>query len=103
MILRLRGTVPHRDGLLRLPGAHGHRLPAQDLPIPAPDLHPEDLLLRDGAVIGIYAYDCPISEKQILRVEVRSGDWKILRWQAVTVGTWQAEETVTVWDGAAEP
>lgn len=60
---------------------------------------PEGVTLTDG----VYAYDCPISEKQILRVEVRSGDWKILRWQAVSADTWQAEDRVTVWDGAAEP
>ncbi len=72
----------------------------------AADCRAEEILarLRAGETVpgvtlteGIYSYACPISDKQTLLVEVRGGDWQILRWQAVTVGEWQAESSVTVW------
>lgn len=52
---------------------------------------------------GICRYSCSISPTQALQVEVRRGDWKILRWQAVSTVSWQGDESITVWDGLAEP
>ena len=49
----------------------------------------------------IYAYTVPISDTQELRVEVRVNgvnDWEILRWQAVPVGDWEADNSVELWD-----
>lgn len=48
-----------------------------------------------------YSYLCPISDTQALAVEVLlSGrEYTILRWQAVSVTEWEAEDTLTVWDG----
>ena len=51
---------------------------------------------REG---DIYRYSCPITDKQQLQVEVRRGDWKILRWQAVSTAPWQEDTAVEVWNG----
>ncbi len=50
---------------------------------------------------GIYAYTCPISETQVLEVEVRlSGEgYEILRWQAVPDGQEGEESGFELWDG----
>ena len=50
---------------------------------------------------GIYSYTCPISETQVLEVEVRlSGDeYEILRWQAVPDGQDGEENGFDLWDG----
>ena len=77
----------------------------------AADCRAEEILaaLRRGETVegvtlteGIYSYQVPISGSQLLQVEIRSGDWKVLRWQAVSAGSWQADESVTVWDGTLE-
>ena len=47
----------------------------------------------------ILSYTCPISSTQALIVEVRSGDWEILRWQAMPTGQWEADESLDLWDG----
>jgi len=47
----------------------------------------------------VLSYSCPISSTQILAVEVRSGDWEILRWQAVSTAQWQVDESLDLWDG----
>lgn len=58
---------------------------------------PEEATLQGDT----YYYTCPISETQDLEVEVRftGGTWRVLRWQAVSAGRWQAEESWDVWDG----
>lgn len=47
------------------------------------------------------AYTCPISDTQLLAVEVRlAGEgYDILRWQAVSTADWEADETLDLWDG----
>lgn len=49
----------------------------------------------------VYSYACPISETQTLEVEVRleGSVWTVLRWQAVPVGDWEADDHLSVWDG----
>ena len=58
---------------------------------------PEEVTYQNG----IYAYACPISETQVLEVEVRlSGeDYEILRWQAVPDGQEGEESGFELWDG----
>lgn len=50
---------------------------------------------------GIYSYACPISETQVLEVEVRllGGNYEILRWQAVPNGQDGEESGFDLWDG----
>jgi len=78
----------------------------------AADCHAEEILvqLRNGQIPcsvivnnDIYQYTCPISDTQELQVEIRRNDWKILRWQAVSTVRWLADESLTVWDGSADP
>ena len=47
----------------------------------------------------IYAYCCPISPTQVLLVEVRSSDWAVLQWQAVSIVAWQEKTSVELWNG----
>lgn len=49
----------------------------------------------------VYVYACPISEDRELAVEVRKRDWAVLRWQARTVGEWEADDRLDVWDGSS--
>lgn len=56
-------------------------------------------VIIDGAVCQ---YTCPISSTQELQVEVHCGDWTVLRWQIVSTVPWQADESLTVWDGAVD-
>lgn len=74
----------------------------------AADTRAEEILarLRAGEMPGevtktddIYSYHCPISPTQSLFVEVRDGDWKVLRWQAVSTVSWQADESLDLWNG----
>lgn len=77
----------------------------------AADCRAEELLarLRSGELPegvrtcggGRYAYDCPISDTQTLAVEVAldGPDYTILRWQAVSTARWQADDSLSVWDG----
>ena len=50
---------------------------------------------------GIYRYRCSISDTQALVVEVQidGADYTILRWQAVSITDWQADDSLPVWDG----
>lgn len=50
---------------------------------------------------NIYRYDCPISDAQVLSVELRleDGSWTILRWQAVSAAEMGADDILAVWDG----
>ena len=77
----------------------------------AADCRAEEILaqLRSGQIPegvriqnNCYQYTCPISSTQELQVEVRSGDWEILRWKAVSTVSWQADDSITVWDGSED-
>lgn len=48
-----------------------------------------------------YAYSCPISDTQVLEVEVevQGTDYTVLRWQAVSAVEWHLDEEIEVWDG----
>ena len=48
-----------------------------------------------------YTYSCPMSSTQELRVEVRvwGEEYAILRWQAVPIGEWEADDHLELWDG----
>ena len=54
----------------------------------------------DGAG-SVYAYTCPISDTQMLRVELRERNslWTVLCWQAVSTAEWEADESIDIWDG----
>ena len=59
----------------------------------------------DTVVIGYTErreyFTFPISDTQELQVEVRVdgvNDYEILRWQAVPVGEWEADEGIDLWD-----
>ena len=76
------------------------------------DCRAEEILarLRSGESVpgaeykdGVYAYACPISDTQTLCVQVRAEDWEVLRWQVVSTLSWQAQESVTVWNGSENP
>lgn len=48
-----------------------------------------------------YTYTCPISATQNLQVEIKLNetDYAIVRWQAVPAGTWEADDSLELWDG----
>ena len=49
-----------------------------------------------------YTYACPISETRELQAEVLvhwDGSYQILRWQAASIGDWEANDTLELWDG----
>ena len=50
---------------------------------------------------GIFFYTHPISDTQLLAVEVQvnGGDYNILRWQAIPADQWQAGDQLPVWNG----
>ena len=67
-------------------------------------------LLREGKNPGgihrdgdIYEYNCAISDTQTLavRVLIQGAQYEILRWQAVSVIHWEAEDKLPVWTGEA--
>lgn len=50
-----------------------------------------------------YVCTCPISDTQVLEVEVRvtgAEDYAVLRWQAVSAADWEPDTGLEVWDGA---
>ena len=53
---------------------------------------------------GIYTYACPISDTQVLAVQVTLQDdsYQILRWQALSTVRWEADDRIPVWNGAEE-
>ena len=59
---------------------------------------PEGVSSKDG----VYSYTCPISETQVLEVEVRllEKDYEILRWQAVPDNQDGEESGFDLWDGS---
>ena len=50
---------------------------------------------------GIYSYTCPISETQVLEVEVSLVEkgYDVIRWQAVPDGQDSGENGLDLWDG----
>lgn len=58
---------------------------------------PDGVSLQDG----VYCYSCPISNTQVLAVQVKieDDDYEILRWQAVSTTQWQPDEELPVWNG----
>lgn len=77
----------------------------------AADSAAEEILavLRQGIVPegvrlenGVYCYECPISETQLLRVEVVTdgADYEVLRWQAASSVDWTPDDHIKVWDGS---
>lgn len=58
---------------------------------------PESVTFNDD----VYFYECPISESQSLKVEVRFGEsnYEILRWQSVPEGDDSEESNLDLWDG----
>lgn len=58
---------------------------------------PEGAIQTDG----VWHYSCAISDTQILmvKVAVEGAEYRILRWQAVPVGEWQADDRLPVWGG----
>ena len=74
----------------------------------AADTQAEQILaqLRTGEIpagvsreCDVFTYTCPISDTQQLEVAVRSGDWEILCWRSVSSESWQADESLKLWDG----
>lgn len=59
---------------------------------------PEDVSCTNG----VFAYQCPISDTQILAVEVTITEtgYEILRWQSVSITQWEADQSLPVWQGA---
>ena len=50
---------------------------------------------------GVFTYTCHISQTQTLAVQVKieGASYEILRWQAVSIATWQADDRIPVWTG----
>lgn len=76
----------------------------------AADLEAQAILARlragervDGVTVNgaVYSFICPISDTQNLEAAVLldGADYRILRWQAVPSQSWQADETLDIWDG----
>jgi|Cm1ome_4_1110797.scaffolds.fasta_scaffold07271_2 hypothetical protein len=62
---------------------------------------PADVIQTHEPDGDTYSYTCPVSDTQMLEVEVRlhDTDWAVLRWQTVSTADWQAEDTLDLWDG----
>ena len=50
---------------------------------------------------NLYAYSCPVSDRQQLEVEVEVDGtaYRILRWQTDPTGEWESDGSLEVWDG----
>lgn len=50
---------------------------------------------------GVFYYSCPVSETQVLTVAVRvqGTQYQILRWQALSVTQWEADDSLHLFDG----
>ncbi|MBQ9979722.1 MAG: hypothetical protein IJP23_01495 [Oscillospiraceae bacterium] len=59
---------------------------------------PENVKNEGG---GVYSYTCTVSKTQELAVKVAldGGNYKILRWQLIPSGQWQADDSLPVWSG----
>ena len=74
------------------------------------DCRAEEILARlrsgeipEGVTVenGIYTYACPISDTQVLAVQVTitESSYRILRWQTMSTVRWEADDRIPVWDG----
>ena len=74
------------------------------------DCRAEEILSRlrsgeipEGVTVenGIYTYACPISDTQVLAVQVilDESSYRILRWQTMSTVRWEADDRIPVWDG----
>ena len=54
-------------------------------------------MTRDGE---FYRYTCPISDNQVLYVQLRrTGEtWEILRWQSLALSQLPEEQTLPLWE-----
>ena len=59
---------------------------------------PEGVGIREGRA----AFSLPVGENQTLYVEMDLSSGDILRWQTAYTGSWEPEDTMTVWDGQYE-
>ena len=68
--------------------------------------------LRSGeAVEGVqvsdsrYFYECPISDTQVLQVQLlkENDTWSVERWQAVSTAQWVSDDSLSIWDGISIP
>lgn len=69
-------------------------------------------LLRQGSIpiegVGkegdVYRYQCEVSDVQALYVEVRITEetYEVLRWQLVSTTQWEADDSLSLWDGTLE-
>lgn len=50
---------------------------------------------------SVYSYAVPVDEGQELQVELcrSGGSWSVARWQLASIGQWEPDDTLTVWDG----
>lgn len=48
-----------------------------------------------------YTYSVPVSDTQELQVEVllNGADYEVLRWQTASVGEWEIDDSLNLWDG----
>lgn len=49
-----------------------------------------------------YTYTCPISDTQVLEVEVQvtgADDYAVVRWQTVSAADWEPDTGLEIWDG----
>ena len=76
----------------------------------AADCRAEEILarLRGGEAVdgvehqgSVYTYTCPISESQLLCVQVRleGAEYTVLRWQAISALRWEQDDSLHLWDG----
>lgn len=77
----------------------------------AADCRAQEILARlrfgempDGVTVegDLCRYIVPVSETQELRVEVEvrsTNDYTVLRWQTVSVGDWEYDDDLNIWDG----
>ena len=74
------------------------------------DCRAEEILSRlrsgeipEGVTVenGIYTYACPISDTQVLAVQVTitKSSYRILCWQTMSTVRWEADDRIPVWDG----
>lgn len=53
---------------------------------------------------GLFRYTHPISDTQVLAVEVRveGTNYEMIRWQAIPTQQWQSSDELPVWNGETE-
>ena len=71
------------------------------------DLEAERILaeLRQQQSTGEVSWHCPISDRQVLAVTVRleGSTYEVLQWQVISTAGWEADDTINLWDGSADP